>query len=42
MKYFNNHEYYQGEVIEVRPGAIKGKDRRIRYNDSNTEKITHQ
>ena len=32
--------WYKGEVIEIRPGAAKGKDRRCRYTDGDKEDLS--
>ena len=32
--------WYSGEVIEIRPGAAKGKDRRCLYEDGDSEDLS--
>ena len=32
--------WYKGEVIEIRPGAAKGKDRRCQYTDGDKEDLS--
>jgi hypothetical protein len=32
--------WYNGEVVKIRPGAAKGKDRRCRYTDGDEEDLS--
>ena len=42
-KRFKGHGWFKGKVVEIRPGAVGGKDRRCEYEDGDMEDLSlHQ
>ena len=42
-KLFNGHGWFKGKVVQIRPGAVGGKNRRCEYEDGDMEDLSlHQ
>ena len=41
-KFFKGHGWFKGKVVEIRPGAAGGHDRRCEYEDGDMEDLSLQ